>query len=313
MNPIYSICIPCYKRRDIVRNTLKSIYEDNSDVSLSDYEVIISDNDPLHEIEQLVSEFGIYENFHYYKTECEGFMNSYYALSYGHGDFLKLHNSQNKFRKGVLKGLVEEVKSSLNSKMPIFYTSGLLYKFKSSIYDSFNDYMYALSYWSSWSGGMTIWRENFLSAKDVELNPLFPHTSIFLTQFKSRCFCINDVVICDVQRVAKRGGHNKFEAFTIHYPSLIDKCWREGHINSMCKEHIYKDIYREYLPTLLFNKYIARIETFEAKGFKKNCKQYFPYGAYYIAWINVLFVPFRMLYRRWMIRRYGSTPICSKR
>ena len=54
-DPIVSICIPCYKRIQYVRNTLRSIYEENSDVPLSDYEVVISDNDSDHEVKQLLA------------------------------------------------------------------------------------------------------------------------------------------------------------------------------------------------------------------------------------------------------------------
>lgn len=41
--PVLSICIPCYKRINQVRNTLNSIYEANSEISMDDYEVILSD------------------------------------------------------------------------------------------------------------------------------------------------------------------------------------------------------------------------------------------------------------------------------
>ena len=39
--PVLSICIPCYKRINKVRNTLNSIYEANSEISMDDYEVIL--------------------------------------------------------------------------------------------------------------------------------------------------------------------------------------------------------------------------------------------------------------------------------
>lgn len=117
--PIVSICLPCYGRVEYVRRTLKSIYEYNSDVSLDDYEIVISDNDPKQNIRSLVSEFN-FPNIHYHYTECEGFMNSYYVLTYAHGKLLKLHNSQVLFRKGVLAELINEVKVNLVKKPLIF-------------------------------------------------------------------------------------------------------------------------------------------------------------------------------------------------
>jgi mannonate dehydratase len=62
---LLSICIPCCKRIEQLELTLTSIFQDNSDVPITDYEVILSDNDPLHEIELLVNKFD-FENLKYF-------------------------------------------------------------------------------------------------------------------------------------------------------------------------------------------------------------------------------------------------------
>lgn len=295
---ILSICIPCYGRTDYVRNTLKSIFIDNADVPLNEYEVVISDNDPKQEIKQLAVEFQNYDNLRYYHTVCEGFMNSYYVLTYGNGEFLKLHNSQTLFKKGSLRTIIDEIKKHLNSHSLIFYTNGLLHQFKSNEYDTFNDFMYHMSYWSSWSNGFNIWKDDFKKLGDIKLNKLFPHTSILLTQNKAKKYCIDDTILFDVQRIPKRGGHNKFEAFTIEYPSLIDDCYKKGNIDAHTRKHILKGIMYEFLPSLVFNKYIAKIETFESTGFKENIKVYFPSYSYYLVLIISVFQPTRLFFRR---------------
>ena len=137
--PIVSICLPCYGRVEYVRRTLKSIYEYNSDVSLDDYEIVISDNDPKQNIRSLVSEFN-FPNIHYHYTKCEGFMNSYYVLTYATGQFLKLHNSQVIFKKGALAALVQEIKDNQKNKPLVFYTNGLLFKGCSFTCQSFDEY-----------------------------------------------------------------------------------------------------------------------------------------------------------------------------
>lgn len=63
--PVLSICIPCYKRINQVRNTLNSIYEANSEISMDDYEVILSDNDPEMEVKTLMDEFSDKINLFY--------------------------------------------------------------------------------------------------------------------------------------------------------------------------------------------------------------------------------------------------------
>lgn len=297
-HPLLSICIPCFGRVEYVRNTLNSIYRENADVDLDKYEVVISDNDPKQAISALADEFKAYPNLRYFHTECEGFMNSYHVLTYAQGDFLKLHNSQTLFRKGALRTILEEVEKYKDKRTLIFYTNGLLGKFKSSEYSTFESFMYALSYWSSWSNGFTIWRKDFEQIGDIKLNHLFPHTSLFITQHHAAGYCINDQVLFDVQRIPKRGGHNKFEAFTIEYPSLIDQCRKEGFISEKCEKHILRDIMMEFLPSLVFNKYIARIETFDATGFRQNIKRYFPRYAYGLVWILALIQPFRLFTRK---------------
>lgn len=300
---LVSICIPCFKRLEQVKATLESIYIQNADVPLSDYEVIISDNDPDQELKSILSDYLEKPNFKYIPTKCEGFMNSFYALSYGQGNLLKLHNSQNIIRPGMLAEIIKQSVESCDDKPLIYHSNGFLNKYSISKYNSFDTFMTGLSYWSSWSGGMTIWKDDFEKIKDTtDLNPLFPHTSLFLTQFWKKNFLIDDRKIYEVQRVPHRSGHNKFEAFTIHYPSLINQCCKKNHITNQCKELIFKKIYKEFIPTLLFNKYIVKTESFDASEFKENCKKFFPKTAFWSAWFNVLFVPFRMVKRRLLQR-----------
>lgn len=107
--------------------------------------------------------------------------------------------------------------------------------------------MYNLSYWSSWSNGFNIWKSEFDKIdKNLKLNKLFPHTSLFLTQHQAKLFCINDNLLFDVQRIPKRGGHNKFEAFTIEYPSLLDECCKKGHISTKCKNTYYLELWYSF-------------------------------------------------------------------
>lgn len=295
---LLSICIPCNGRVEYVRKTLRSIFIDNADVPLEKYEVVISDNDPHQAIRILAEEFQ-YSNLRYFHSDCEGFMNSYYVLTYAQGEFLKLHNSQTLFRKGSLSKIISEIKERIEDRTLIFYTNGLLGTHKSSLYFHFDDFMYNLSYWSSWSNGFNIWKSEFDKIdKDLELNRLFPHTSLFLTQYQVGSYCINDSLLFDVQRIPKRGGHNKFEAFTIQYPSLLEECYKKGYISAKCKKHILFGIMTQFLPSLLFNKYIIRIETFDDAGFRDNLKRYYPPYAYLLVLISVLGVPFRLLYRK---------------
>ena len=75
---------------------------------------------------------------------------------------MKLHNSQNLFQKGALKHLIEEVLQEKMNKTLMFHTNGFLGKKAICKYGNFNDFMNALSYWSSWSGGLVFGKKTLM-------------------------------------------------------------------------------------------------------------------------------------------------------
>lgn len=304
MNPVLSICIPCFKREKLVFETLKSIYEDNSDVDTSEFEVVISDNSPGREIESIIQKFKCKGNIRYYYTDCAGFLNSYYVLTYAHGGVLKLHNSQVLFKNGTLAQLVHDSKRALNAKALLFYSNGMLLDNDVKVFEEFNNFLYHVSYWISWSNGFCILKKEFEKIKDIDLNELFPHTSLLLTQYQLKDYIVNDKPLFKNQRVPKRGDHNKFKAFTIDFPSLIVDSFEKGHISKKNKEHILHDVLFSYLPILIFNKYIARIETFDAEGFRENIKKYFPKYSFILVHILSVFVPLKLIVRRISSKMY---------
>ena len=135
--PILSICIPTYDRLDILRKTLNSIYEGVNEDLLNEFEVIISDNSKNHSCQILKNEFVKYTNFFYKISECEGFLNSYYALSYGKGTYLKLHNNYTMLRKGSLNYIINLLKNNIKNKPLIFFSDGYKLKGNNQFYYSF--------------------------------------------------------------------------------------------------------------------------------------------------------------------------------
>ncbi len=304
IKPLLSICIPANNRIDYVRRTLGSIYNDKnlSECSISDFEVIISDNDPNQTLSQLIREFK-FSNIYYFPTSCEGFTNSFHVLTYANGHFLKLHNSQELWNPGALSYVINLIKINLRQKPLIFFTGGLLKKGVEFHYNSFDRFNYNLSYLSSWSNGFSIWQEDFIEVKEsLTLNPLFPHTSIFLTQFNKKNYTINDYKLFTTQFIKKRGGHNKFHAFSIEYPSLIETSSKSGHIGPETQYKILNDILINFLPLLYFNVKIAKRETFSSEGFKTDIQKYFPKGSYWLVIFLSFIIPVKVLWRKIKIK-----------
>lgn len=299
-----SICIPAFGRLEYIIRTLDSIYLDakNENFPLTDFEVIVSDNDPDKGLEKL-KEFFPYQNFRYYNTDCEGFMNSFYALTYGEGRFLKLHNSQEIFKKGSLNVLLSLVKEHMKDKHVLFFSGGLLKKGKTFIARSFDEFIQKTSYLSSWSNAFGIWKEDFDAVKgEIYLNKLFPHTSLLFTQNNKRKYIINDSSLFSTQFVSKRGGHNKFQAFTIEFPSILDMAVIEGDITALTKRNVVRQLMNEFLPSLFFNVKIAGRETYDDEGFRENLRRYFPKGAYYRIVLLSFFAPAHIIWRKIRIK-----------
>ncbi|MGJ1378234.1 glycosyltransferase family 2 protein [Sphingobacterium multivorum] len=303
--PIFlSICIPAFGRLEYITKTLESIYRDahHQNISFDDFEVVVSDNDPNKGLQSLKEMFS-YKNFMYFNTSCEGFMNSFYALSYGKGDFLKLHNSQEIFKTGSIKILIDIVKQHQVDKELLFFSGGLLKKGDRIILDSFDQFIQKTSYLSSWSNAFGIWKEDFEKVKDqIQSNKMFPHTTLLFSQIKKTAYVVIDAPLFVTQFVRKRGGHNKFQAFTIEYPSILDVAVKQGDISDDTRNKVIKQLINEFLPSLYFNVKIARRETYEYAGFKENLKIYFPKNAYYKIVLLSLIAPLKILWRKITIK-----------
>lgn len=308
MKPIISICIPCCKRLEYIRKTLDSIYNTNSEVSLCEYEVIISDNDEEEELSILKEEYG-QNNFHYYNTKCVGFMNSFYSLTYGQGEYLLLHNSQELLKKGSLRYIIDLVKS--NREKYLFFSSGFLLNGKNKTYSDFDSFMKNVSYWSSWSNAFGIWRTDFEKVKDaISLNELFPHTSLLITQYYHKGYLVCDVPLFETQFVKGRSGHNKFHAFSYEYPSIVDYTYKQGHITDKTRDKILKDILYDYLPLLYFNVKLAKRESWSSDGFEKDLEVYYPKRSFTLIKLLSIISPIKV-YMKKVRRKWNSYSPCQ--
>lgn len=278
--PLISICIPCYKRADYVRNTLNSIFDDNSEVPLDLYEVVISDNDPQREIASVIEDFD-YPNLKYYCSECEGFLNSYMVLKYGKGDFLKLLNSQSCFRKGGLSALIDLVHKDSDMHSVILSTNGQLEMFNTNTYLSFDNFMFASSYYTSWSNSFGVWRDDFEKlSSGIILNELFPHTSVLMNLSYKTSFIIDDRKLFQIQKVLNKGGHNMFKSFSIDYTSFIESKKQTNDISYATYSKIKSDLVGKFFPHLYFKTKIIRVDSYDSYGFKQNLRKYYPKGTY---------------------------------
>lgn len=71
-NCLLSICIPTYKRPEIIDQLLDTIYRQNVDHSI--FEVCITDNSETDETKNVIeAKYKNIDNLRYKKTTCKGF------------------------------------------------------------------------------------------------------------------------------------------------------------------------------------------------------------------------------------------------
>jgi hypothetical protein len=267
-------------------------------VSLDDFEVVVSDNSKEHTTQPVIEEFK-YENLHYYPTDCEGFRNSFFALSYGKGDYLKLNNNYTMFRKGSLRILIEQLKSLKDNKCQVIYTNGLRKIKNVAYYDTFDSYMAGLSYFCSWSAGYGMWREDFERVKNnVEIDKFFPQTSLLLSQSYKHDFAIDDRSLFEDQHVPKKGGYNIFKVFSVDFLNLIHGAYSYGTISEKTYKKIKRDLLYKYLSVRYFKTVIARLDNFEHTGIKKNITVYYAKWQYILMLLVAVCTPLIVIYRK---------------
>lgn len=296
--PYLSICIPTYNRLKILHETIESIYADLNSIAIDDFEIVISDNEPNQSSKTILKDFN-YKNLHYYSTDCIGFLNSINALKQGNGLYLKLHNNYTKLYPGSLKKMIKEIKENSTDKPVIFYSCGFAKSGKIENFNSFDTFMNQLSYFSSWSSGFGIWKEDLDKYSNFnQINKYFPQTSLLLSQSKKSKYIINDKPLFNNQNVPKKGGYNIFKVFSIDYISLIEQSYINNKITKKTFDKIKFDLLFNYLSVRYFKTVLLKIDNFEKNDIKKNIKTYYSSFFYYLMIMAALFAPFKFVIRK---------------
>lgn len=312
--PLVSICIPTFKRIDLTRKTIESIYSDSKDEDITNFEVIVSDNDSEESSRVFESEFK-YENFHYYPTKCEGFLNSYYVLSYGKGSFLKLQNNVDMFKKGTLAYLIKQINVFKDKEPIIFHSNGMLNNFSVSEYNDINGFMQDLNYFCSWSAGFGIWKEDFDKIKDkVKINKWFPQTSLLLNACAGKkCFLIDDNILRESQPIHKKGGYNTYEVFGESFLDLLNDAVNDNLISVTTFESIRKILFKKYIASRYLKTVILKRDSFDHSHIQEHLKKYYGKLAMIRLFCDALIYPIRYaMPREYKLRKNLHSSISNR-
>ncbi|MCZ4224373.1 glycosyltransferase family 2 protein [Pedobacter rhodius] len=245
-----SICIPTRGRREILRTTLLSIF--SSGISTQLYEVVVYDSsDSNLDLNSFYGSFGM-ANLRFVHGVNYGYLNLIEALKLGEGEYLKLHNDYSSFLPNSLNIMIEEVGKAAIEKPLLVFSNNTLEKMPNKLTAStFNDFLYILSYYSTWSTLFGVWKEDFDLVKDCSINPMFPHTSILYANSYKNSYSINNNLLFFNQEVGNKGGYNLFRVFAVEFLNMAN----ELRINSIIVDKTFNKIKRDMFFTFLIRWY----------------------------------------------------------
>ena len=224
MGYLVSLCIPTNGVSEWVFPVLDSIYRDNVPENL--FEVVVTDNGNNQAFEsQVIDVSKKHSNLKYQKTTSYMFNNQLDAFRLATGDLIKFINHRSLLKHGSLQYLIE-VEKKYRDQRPVIFLLNESRKTNESIMvcKNFDEFVQKLSYWSSWSGGLSMWKEDFRKIPEgISVDSFFPHTALlFYYRNKEQYIIDNTSLTEDIEAdVTKKGKYNLFEAFAEYYPALL--------------------------------------------------------------------------------------------
>lgn len=234
--PLVSLCMPTNGVIEWVFPVLESIYSQQENNEL--FEVVITDNGNNAEFKSAIKDYlSTHTNIIYEETTALAFVNEIESYKRASGELIKFVNHRTKLIDGTLKRLFDYVKSNRDTKPVTYFSNGVLNMSRDRHeYDSFDEFVKNLSYWSSWSTGMTIWKTDFdrLSKDASDFDELFPHTNVLFDVRDREKYIIDNSIIFDEipQGQKAKGDYDFYYAFGVEYPGIIENLLSDKSITS---------------------------------------------------------------------------------
>lgn len=223
MSKLLSLCIPTNGIVEWVGPVLDNIYSQGIDENL--YEVVVCDNGNDLKFENMIREYQEkHKNLVYKKTTAFQFYNQIEAFKLASGEFIKFVNHRAIFGEGSIEHILETVRNNSVEKPVMYFSNGQLSHIKGScVCGDFETFVRKLSYFSSWSAGLGIWKSDFEKMPDnMEYNQLFPHISILFFETDRKYLIDNSALFHELPTDnTKKGKYKLFQAFAIEYPSIL--------------------------------------------------------------------------------------------
>lgn len=229
-----SLCIPTNGVKEWVLPVLESIYSQK--VSEDLYEVIVMDNGDNADFKKSMTQIvGQHTNLKYYETEAKGFLGQIESFKKATGSLIKFVNHRMCLLPGSIESLLKYIQENQEEKPITYFANGRIRDIQTGErMNDFDSFVNRLSYWSSWSAGMAVWKEDFDHLPEgMEFHYLFPHISILFSVTENRKYYIDNRELMEeiVSSSAAKGSYNLFRAFGIEYPGILLDLYRQNKIS----------------------------------------------------------------------------------
>lgn len=287
--PLLSICIPTNGVSKWILPTLDAIYSQHVDLAL--YEVVITDNGADSTLSRDLILYK-YSNLHYVRTNDSGFLNLVTSLKCGNGILRKMLNH----RSIIVPGTIERwlcLAEIYKKTKPILYFSDFLLKKGGCIEcKNLDSFIENLSYWSSWSAGLSIWDIDVDRIEVIKLNEMFPNASLLFNIREKTEYVICDEKYQDMQDETGKGGYDLFHTFAVTYLDILSDLRVRKKISEKTFILVKKDLKKFLLMWFRILFYNKKKYTFVNSNIKQSFSIYYSKKDYYFLYISAyLFFP----------------------
>lgn len=253
--PLLSICIPTYNRGAVLAQTLASIGRQAAFKDSAAIEVVITDNCSTDETEQVArnfqAEFPSKVTYQRNAQDIGAGPNFEKVLSLGRGALLKLHNDNFLVRDGSLQEILKVVTATAEEKPLIFFTNGNNFSGNPLVItEGMDAFVKTASFFSTWIGGFSIWKSDFLVLKDFlrAESLLLAQTDVIfrVLETKQRAIILLDAYFVGLD-VGKKGGYNIAEVFGKNYLSILKRYVATGQLQTATLEAEKKEVLLKHI------------------------------------------------------------------
>lgn len=267
---VLSLCLPTNGISEWVFPVLESIYSQNVDESK--YEVIVTDNGTNDDFCNRMNEYvRRHKNLLYKKTTAYQFFNQLEALKLAHGEYLKFINHRAVLKSGALQQMIEFIDNNSEEKPVIYFSNGTI-KPKNGVLkcNSFDEFVYNLGRWASWTTGVGIWKKDYNNIpSNAKIDKISPHSVILFSERSRDKYLINNFVFSEEIDTShkNKGSYDLFKAFAIEEFLITLNLYVDGAISATTLKHVKKE-YKKFVSALYWKFCIQKEEcSYDLEGF----------------------------------------------